>query len=230
MRTTPRRRPRHYLIDQTNCYARARVRKLASFADFGVRLCMVCLPPVEQWVGQLSAAMRADETKRIAHSAYVSTDSSPGFLSDWEFPSTETELFTDILYHRCSPAEGPGRIASYMQRIAGVLQRGALSADRRPCGNGAAKGMAPYGNGAAKARPHWAGLPAGKGMAPRVGAAKGMAPYRAQNVSGGTGVKGGGKGSSKPCVPQGSLSGTIKAWNEERGFGFVERPGEEDVF
>jgi cold shock CspA family protein len=48
---------------------------------------------------------------------------------------------------------------------------------------------------------------------------------RAENVTGGTGAKGRGKG-----FGQGSHHGTVKSWNDERGFGFIETPGEEDIF
>jgi cold shock CspA family protein len=48
---------------------------------------------------------------------------------------------------------------------------------------------------------------------------------RAENVTGGTGSKGRGKG-----FGAGSHQGTVKSWNDERGFGFIETPGEEDIF
>jgi len=49
---------------------------------------------------------------------------------------------------------------------------------------------------------------------------------RAENVTGGTGTKGAGKGAHGT----GSHWGKVKSWNEDRGFGFIEQAGEEDSF
>ena len=41
--------PRHYILDQTNVYPRARERKMHSFRKFGVRKAMVVVPPHQVW-------------------------------------------------------------------------------------------------------------------------------------------------------------------------------------
>merc|ERR1719163_2092357 len=51
---------------------------------------------------------------------------------------------------------------------------------------------------------------------------------KAKKVTGGTGKKGGGKGG--PPQPPGAFSGTVKYWNNDKGFGFINQdnpPGEE---
>merc|ERR1719446_1899909 len=55
--------------------------------------------------------------------------------------------------------------------------------------------------------------------------------YRAEQVHGATGAKGGGKGGGGvPTGPPGDQSGKVKSWNDEKGYGFIEREGDDDVF
>lgn len=123
LKSVVRRPPRHYIIDQTNCHRSARIRKLGFFCSFGARISIVCLPPLEQWVDQLKRAVHEDHGKHIPLDAWIRPSGTGvrGFLSHWEFPSTEEEPLTDIIFVGCRPEEGDQRVQSYREHVQGGM-------------------------------------------------------------------------------------------------------------
>jgi len=116
--------PRHYIIDQTNCYAAARHVKMEHFEQFGRRVCLVCLPPADQWQKQLDLAVEKDKGKYLPLDVFIQPSSSkdPGFLSHFNLPESANGMFTDIHYVGCEPNEAQSRLDDYHR----VLNTGRL--------------------------------------------------------------------------------------------------------
>ena len=121
------RSPRHYIIDQTNCYRTARQKKLMNFERHGDRVAMVMLPSIESWTR--FRRLQSDDNKSLPRKALLD------FLNGFSFPELD-EGFTRIQYFGSRKDEGPAVISEMRAVIEGTAGRYKAGGNRRKGGKG----------------------------------------------------------------------------------------------